>query len=154
MVNDFLNILFPQACLALFVLIELVMAMFVPKEKYYIARPISAIGLSLAIVLLSTVQAEPQYFGFSNSIMSDNYTLLFHFIILLCGFFVVLLMKNLTESMKEKAFILQALLLTAVFGAMCVVNANDFLTLLISSGRLCNPNENLIKGGSPNTWSR
>ena len=114
MINDFLNILFPQACLAIFILIELVMSMFVSKDKYYLARPIAAIGLSLSIVLLSTVQAEPQYFGFYNSIMSDNYTLLFHFIILLCGFFVILLMRNLTEIMRDKAFTLQALLLTAI----------------------------------------
>ena len=144
MINDFLNILFPQACLALFILVELVMAMFVSKDKYYLARPISATGLSLAIVLLSTVQAEPQYFGFRNSIMSDSYTLLFHFIILLCGFFVVLLMKNLTEMMKEKAFTLQALLLTAVFGAMCTVSANDFLTMFISVELLSFPTYFLI----------
>lgn len=144
MINDFLNILFPQACLAIFILIELVMSMFVSKDKYYLARPISAIGLSLSIVLLSTVQAEPQYFGFYNSIMSDNYTLLFHFIILLCGFFVILLMRNLTETIREKAFTLQALLLTAVFGAMSTVSANDFLTLFISLELLSFPTYFLI----------
>ena len=144
MINDFLNILFPQACLALFILVELVMSMFISKDKYYLARPISAIGLSLSIVLLSTVQAEPQYFGFHNSIMSDNYTLLFHFIILLCGFFVVLLMRNLTETMKDKAFTLQALLLTAVFGAISIVSANDFLTLFISLELLSFPTYFLI----------
>ena len=144
MIDDFLNILFPQACLAIFILIELVMSMFASKDKYYLARPISAIGLSLSIVLLSTVQAEPQYFGFHNSIMSDNYTLLFHFIILLCGFFVVLLMRNLTETIRDKAFTLQALLLTAIFGAMSTVSANDFLTLFISIELLSFPTYFLI----------
>lgn len=132
MINDFFNILLPQACLAIFILIELIMAMFVSKEKYYLARPISVTGLSLAIVLLSTVQIEPQYFGLRGAIMSDGYTLLFHFMILLCGFFVVLLTRNLCESLKEKSFTFQSLLLTAIFGAMNIVNANDFLTLFIS----------------------
>lgn len=144
MINDFFNILLPQACLALFILVELVMSMFVSKEKYYLARPISVTGISLSIVLLSTVQTEPQYFGFRNSIMSDSYTLLFHFIILLCGFFVVLLTRNLVEILKEKSFVLQALLLTAIFGAMNIVSANDFLTLFVSMELLSFPTYFLI----------
>lgn len=132
MINDFFNILLPQACLAIFILIELVLAMFLPKEKQTHARSISAAGISLSIVLLSTVQTEPQYFGLRGAIMSDSYTLLFHFIILLCGFFVVLLTRNLIESLKSNAFTFHALLLTALFGAMNVISANDFLTLFIS----------------------
>lgn len=132
MINDFFNILLPQACLGLFILIELVLSIFVSNEKYNWARIISAIGISLSIVLLSTVQIEPQYFGFQNSIMSDNYTLLFHFVILLCGFFVVLLTRNLIDSIKENAFTFHALILTALLGAMSVVSANDFITLFIS----------------------
>ena len=53
-------------------------------------------------------------------------------------------MKNLIETMKEKAFTLQALLLTAVFGAMCTVSANDFLTMFISVELLSFPTYFLI----------
>lgn len=144
MINDFFNILLPQACLSLFILIELLMAIFVTKEKQSLARNISTIGLSLSIVLLSTVQIEPQYFGMHNALMSDSYTQLFHFIILLCGFFVVLLTKNLINSIQGNAFTLQALLLTAIFGAMNVVSANDFLTLFISLELLSFPTYFLI----------
>ena len=56
MINDFFNILLPQACLGLFILIELVLSIFVSNEKYNWARIISAIGISLSIVLLSTIQ--------------------------------------------------------------------------------------------------
>ena len=144
MINDFFNILLPQACLTLFILIELIMAMFAKKDKYSWARIISIIGISLSVVLLSTVQVEPQYFGLRNSIMSDSYTLLFHFVILLCGFFVTLLTRNLTETIKGNAFTFQALLLTAIFGAMNVVSANDFLTLFISIELLSFPTYFLI----------
>ena len=132
MINDFFNILLPQACLAIFIFLELILAMIFREEKQRLARPISAIGISLSILLLSTVQTEPQYFGLRGAVMSDSYTLLFHFIILLCGFFVVLLTKRLSESIKSNAFTFQAILLTALFGAMNVVSANDFLTLLVS----------------------
>ena len=100
MINDFFNIMLPQASLCLFILIELLMSILVPNKKES-ARFISLIGIVLSIVLLSTVQTEPQYFALRGALMSDSYTLLFHFIILLCGFFVILISRNITNSLKN-----------------------------------------------------
>ena len=63
MINDFFNILLPQGCLAVFILIQLLLGMFVSPRAYKYSRLISAIGISASIVLLSTVQIEPQYDG-------------------------------------------------------------------------------------------
>lgn len=132
MINDFFNILLPQGCLGFFILLQLLLAIFVSPKFYKMSKFISLIGIALSIVLLSTVQIEPQYFGFKNAIMSDTYTLIFHFIILSCGFLSVFLTQNLIKSIKQNAFTLQAILLTGILGATCVVSANDFLTLFIS----------------------
>ncbi len=144
MINDLFNILLPQACLGLFIIIQLLCSMFLSPRYFRYARLISAIGIALSTVLLSTVQTEPQYFGFKNAIMSDSYTLLFHFIILLCGFFVVLLTRNLIHKQKQNAYTIQALLLTAIFGAMNIISSNDFLTLLVSVELLSFPTYFLI----------
>jgi NADH-quinone oxidoreductase subunit N len=144
MINDFLNILLPQACLILFILIELLFAIFANNKKEGLARILSITGISLTIALLSTVQIEPQYFAMRNALMSDSYTLLFHFIILLCGFFIILLTRNLTNSIKNNAFTLQALILTAILGAINIVCSNDFLTLFISLELLSFPTYFLI----------
>lgn len=146
MINDLFNILLPQTCLAFFILLELVLSMF--SDKKTIARYLSALGISLSIVLLSTVQVEPQYFGLRGALMSDNYTILFHFIILLCGFFVVLITKNLLSTIKQNAYLIQALLLAAIFGAMNIVSSNDFLTLFISLELLSFPTYFLIASAS------
>lgn len=143
MINDFFNIMLPQACLCIFILIELLMSIFAPNKKET-ARFVSLIGIALSIVLLSTVQTEPQYFGMRGALMSDSYTLLFHFVILLCGFFVILISRNITNSLKNNAFSFQAVLLTAIFGAMNVVSANDFITLFISLELLAFPTYFLI----------
>ena len=82
MINDFFNVLLPQGCLIFFIIIQLFMAMCAKQKFYKSARWISASGISLAIVLLSTVQTEPQYFAMRGALMSDIYTLMFHFIIL------------------------------------------------------------------------
>lgn len=132
MISDFFNIFLPQGCLAVFILIQLILGMFLSSKSCKYSGFISAIGIALSIFLLSTVQTEPQYFGFRDSIMSDSYTLLFHFLILLCGFFVVLITKNFVKTIPQNAFTFQAILLTAIFGALNVVSANDFITLFIS----------------------
>ncbi len=132
MLNDIFNILLPQMALGVFILIQLVLSMILSPRFYKFSRLISIIGISLSVVLLSTVQTEPQYFGFKNSIMSDSYTLLFDFIILLCGFFTALLSRSLIRSRKRNAYTFQAILLSAVFGAMNIVSANDFITLFVS----------------------
>ena len=132
MINDIFNILLPQFVLGGFIILLLILSIVLSPKYYKYARIISVIGISSAIVFLSTVQTEPQYFGFKNSIMSDSYTLLFHFIILCCGFLTALLSRNLIKSIKTHAYTYFALFLTAILGAMCIVSANDFLTLLIS----------------------
>ena len=132
MINDIFNILLPQICLGAVIVLLLILSMVLSPRLYKYARIISVIGISASIVLLSTVQTEPQYFGFRNSIMSDSYTLLFDFVILLCGFFVALLTKNLVKTIKRHAYTFYAILLTAILGAINIVSANDFLTLFVS----------------------
>lgn len=132
MLNDIFNILLPQVALGAFIILQLVLGMILSPRMYKYARFISIVGISASIFLLSTVQVEPQYFGFRNSIMSDSYTLLFEFLILLCGFFVALLMKQLVKAQKRNAYTLHAILLSAIFGAMSIVSSNDFLTLFVS----------------------
>ena len=144
MINDFFNILLPQGCIGLFILIQLILSLVLSPRFHKFARIISATGISLSILLLTTVQTEPQYFGFRNSVMSDSYTLLFHFLILLSGFFVVLLSKNHVNSMKRNAFTFHSILLTAILGAMCIVSANDFLTLFVSIELMAFPTYFLI----------
>ncbi len=132
MINDIFNILLPQFVLGGFIILLLVLSMVLSPRLYKYARIITVVGISSAVACLSTVQTDPQYFGFRNSIMSDSYTLLFDFMILCCGFLVALLSKNLVQKHKRSAFTYFAILLTAIFGAMNIVSANDFLTLLVS----------------------
>ena len=132
MITDIFNILLPQFVLGGFIISLLVLSMVLSPRFYRYARIIAVVGISASIACLSTVQTDPQYFGFRNSIMSDSYTLLFDFMILCCGFLVALLSKNLAQKHKRSAFTYFAILLTAIFGAINIVSANDFLTLLVS----------------------
>ena len=133
MLNDIFNILLPQIALAVFIILQLVLSIIIHPRKYKYARLISTVGIVLSIILLSTVQTEPQYFGFNNSIMSDSYTLLFDFVILVCGFLVALLSRSHIRTIKRNAYTFHTILLAGIFGAMNIVSANDFLTLFVSA---------------------
>ena len=132
MLNDIFNILLPHIAIGGFIILLLVLGMLLPIRMFKYSRLIAIIGISTAIVLLSTVQIEPQYFGFRNSIMSDSYTLLFNFLILISGFLVTILGRNLIYTIKRNAYTFYAILLSAILGAMNVVCANDFITLFVS----------------------
>ena len=132
MLNDIFNILLPQFCLGGFIILQLILSLILSPRLYKYSRLISSIGIVLTIILLSTVQTDPQYFAFHNSIMSDSYTLLFHFIILVCGFLVALLSRKIIRTIKGNAYSFHAILLAGILGAMSVVSANDFLTLFVS----------------------
>ena len=132
MLNDIFNILLPQISIIICIILLLILGMIVSPRYYKYSRIISILGITLSIILLSTVQTEPQYFGFKSSIMSDSYTLLFDFVILLCGFFVSLMSRNIINKIKRSAYTYHAVLLTAILGALNVVSANDFITLLVS----------------------
>ena len=132
MLKDIFNILVPHISLAGFIILQLVLSLVLSPRLYRYARLVSVIGISLSIILLSTVQTEPQYFAFKDSLMSDSYTLLFDFLILVCGFLTALLSRNLIKTIKGNAYTFQAVLLTAIFGAMNIISANDFITLFVS----------------------
>ena len=132
MLNDIFNILLPHMCLGGFIILQLILSMVLSPRLYRYARLVSVVGIALSIVLLSTVQTEPQYFALKNSVMSDSYTLLFDFVILVCGFFVALITRNLVKTFKRNAYTFHAILLTAVFAALNIVSANDFITLFVS----------------------
>lgn len=144
MINDFLNIFLPQGCLIIFILSQLALGMIATPRFYKFSRFLSLIGIFLSMLLLLTVQAEPQYFGFNNSVMSDSYTLLFHCVILICAFFIILLSKKLIKTFKQSSYTFNALILTATLGAMNIVSANDFITLLISIELMAFPTYFLI----------
>jgi len=132
MINDIINILLPEFIIGLFFIIQLLLACFRDVKHYRSAKWISLAGIILAIYLCSEVQTEPQYFAFNGSLMSDGYTCLFKFLILISGFFIVLLTKKVVDKRREKAFKFHAIMLAAILSALSLVSSNDFLTLFLS----------------------
>ncbi len=126
------NILLPEMMIILFIFIQIILSMFLGMKSYKLGKWLSVLGLFLATSLCTKVRVEPIYYGFKNAVISDNYTIFFKVLILVASFLIVFLTKRTIATRRGNAFQFNALILTAVLGALTLVSANDFLTMFIS----------------------
>lgn len=126
------NIMIPEVAIIVFIFIQLFLSMVLDIKFYKLSKWINVFGLFLALSLLVKVQIEPLYLGFKNSIISDNYTIFFEFLILASSVLIEFLTKRTITTRRDNAFRFNALILTTVLGALILVSANDFLTMFIA----------------------
>lgn len=126
------NIMLPEFMIILFIFIQIVLSMVLDMKFYKLGKWLNVLGLFLATSLCTKVQIEPIYYGFKNAVVSDDYTIFFKVLILVASFLIVFLTKKTITTRRDNAFQFNALILTAVLGALTLVSANDFLTMYIS----------------------
>lgn len=130
--NNIKNIMLPEMVIILFIVIQVILSMFLDMKHYKLAKWLTVFGIFLATSLCTKVQVEPLYYGFKNAIISDNYTIFFKGLILVSSFLIVFLTKRTITTRRDNAFQFNALILTAILGALTLVSANDFLTMFIA----------------------
>ena len=126
------NIMLPEIAIMFFIFVQIILSMFLDVKFYKLSKWLTVFGIFLAISLCTKVQIEPLYSGFKNAIISDSYTMFFKCLILISSFLIIFLTKRTIEGHRTNAFQFNALLLTAILGALTLVSANDFLTMFIS----------------------
>ena len=130
--HNIINIMLPEMAIVLFIFIQIILSMTLDMKFYKLAKWLTVFGLFLATSLCTKVQIEPLYSAFKNSMISDNYTIFFKGLILISAFLITFLTKRTITSRRGNAFQFNALVLTAVLGALILVSANDFLTMFIA----------------------
>lgn len=130
--TNILNIMLPEMIIILFIFIQIILSMVLDIKFYKLSKWITILGIFLATALCTKVQIEPICSGFKNSIISDNYTIFFKVLILVSSFLIVFLTKKALTTRRSNAFQFNAILLTAILGALTLVCSNDFLTMFIS----------------------
>lgn len=130
--QDIQNIMLPETVIAVFIFIQIMLAMFMDTKFYKLSKWISVFGIFLATSMCLKVQIEPIYYAFKLSVVSDTYTLFFKCLILIASFLLTFLTKRALETNRNSAFKYNALYLSAILGALLIVSANDFLILYIA----------------------
>lgn len=130
--HNIVKIMLPEIAIIVFIFIQLILSMVLNMKFYKLSKWLTVLGIFLATALCTKVQIEPIYSGFKNSIISDNYTVFFEFLILASSFLIIFLTKKTITMRRDNAFQFNALILTAVLGALILVSSNDFLTMFIA----------------------
>lgn len=130
--HNILNIMLPETMIIVFIFIQIILSMLLDIKFYKLSKWLTVLGLFLATALCSKVSIDPIYYGFKNSIMSDDYTMFFKVLILISSFLIVFLTKKTITTRRSNAFQFYALLLTAILGSLILVSANDFITMFIA----------------------
>jgi proton-translocating NADH-quinone oxidoreductase chain N len=126
------NIMLPEMIIILFIFIQIILSMFLDIKFYKLSKWLTVLGIFLATSMCALVDIEPIYYGFKNSVLSDNYTIFFKILILISSFLIIFLTKKTITNRRDNAFQFNALLLTTILGSLILVSANDFLTMFIA----------------------
>jgi len=130
--HNIVNIMLPEMVIILFIFVHIILSMFLDMKFYKMAKWLTLFAIISAASLCTQVQIDPLFYGFNDSVLSDNYTIFFKCLILIASFLILFLTKKTIANRRDNAFQFNAIVLTAILGSLTLVSANDFLTMFIA----------------------
>lgn len=131
-VLDISNSMLAEFFLLITIFILSIFSMFYNVKYHKASKWIALSGIAVALVSLKFLQLEPIYYSFSDSFMSDTFTVFLKGLILITSFIIILLSKKNVTRRNHKTFQFYALILSAVLSSLLIVSSNDFLTLTVA----------------------
>lgn len=131
-IKDIQNAFLPELIIVIFIVLNIILALFIRKNAYKTAKIITSTGLVFAGIAMFFVQLIPEYYAFNGVYLSNIFTCTFKIMLLICAFFAVFISGNLTGLRKQKSFEFFSLLLSGILSGFSFVSSNDFITAFIS----------------------
>ena len=131
--NDIMTGFFQETILILMIFVYIGVALFFKKHFLKISKWIALGAIFSTIIAVQKVQIIPTYYAFNGTFTSNFYTVFIKILILLSSFFVILISKNMVIKKRSKVFDFFTLILLATLGAICLIAANDFITMFVSA---------------------
>ena len=130
---DIFNIFIPNLVIIAGILVQVIFCLINRNIRFYKSAKWITVGtLLISLLSLFDVQFEPIYYAFSDSIVSNTYTIFMQALILIAGTICALLTKKTVASRRNKAFQFHAIYLGAVLSGMLLVTVNDYLTMFLA----------------------
>lgn len=130
---DIFNIFIPNLVIIAGILVQVIFCLINRNIRFYKSAKWITVGtLLISLLSLFDVQFEPIYYAFSDSIISNTYTIFMQALILIAGTICALLTKKTVASRRNKAFQFHAIYLGAVLSSMLLVAVNDYLTMFLA----------------------
>lgn len=126
------NAYMPEFILIIFIIVNILASLFFDTRFYKLSKWISLLGIAAAIASTINLQIEPDAYAFEGAFLTNIYTVFFKILILICGFFLVLLSRNMIREKRDRAFEYFTVFLSGILFAMCAISATDFVGLFVS----------------------
>lgn len=130
--SEILTAYLPELVVIVFIAINLIGALFFSTHLYKLSKWITLFGIVLAICSTFYLQIEPEVFAFNNTFLTNIYTVFFKILILISGFFLTLLSRNMIREKRDRAFEYFSVFLSGILFAMCAVSAVNFVVLFVA----------------------
>lgn len=130
--NDIIYGYAQEISLLALILLYFVTSFFLGKYFFKAAKWIAIFIIMLVIASIIKLQIIPNYYSFNGAFLTNFYTIFLKLIVLVCSFFTIILSKKVVLKRRHKSFNYFTTILLSTLGAMCLICANDFLTMFIS----------------------
>lgn len=130
--SEIVSAYLPEFIIIVFILFSLLASLFFNTYLYKLSKWVTLLGIVLALASTFYLQIEPEAYAFNNSFLSNIYTVFFKILILISGFFLTLLSRNMIREKRDRAFEYFSVFLSGLLFAMCAVSATDFVGLFVS----------------------
>lgn|SRR5574344_921612 len=135
-ITNFVNMIsgtyLPEFIITIFIIFNIIASIFFSTRLYKLSKWFTLLGIVLAICSTLYLQIDPENFAFHNTFLLNIYTVFFKILILISGFFIALLSRNMIREKRDRAFEYFTVFLSGILFAMCAVSAVDLIGLFIS----------------------
>lgn len=130
--SEVLSAYFPELIIFVFILFNVLGALFFSTHFYKLSKWITLLGIFLAICSTSFLQIDPEIYSFNGTFLTNIYTVFFKILILMSGFLITLLSKSMLKTKRDRAFEYSSVFLAGLLFAMCAVSSVNFINLFVT----------------------
>ncbi len=126
------DVFLPEMLLLIAIVVMFFMELFFSKPLYKISSRTALIATIIPMLAISLGVAHSGYSIFSDAYVQSNFSVVLKLLILIATFMTILLSQNIIKKIRYRAFEYYLIMLIGTFSAMCLVSANNFVSMFVS----------------------
>lgn len=126
------NVFLPELSLLIAIAVIFIMELFFSKPLYKLSSRTALIATILPMLAISTGIAHTGHTIFSEMYVQSNFSIVLKLLILIGTFLTILLSQNIIKKIRYRAFEYYLIMLIGTFSAMCLVSANNFISMFVA----------------------
>lgn len=126
------NVFLPELTLLIAIAVIFIMELFFSRPLYKLSSRTALIATILPMLAISTGIAHTGHTIFSEMYVQSNFSIVLKLLILIGTFLTILLSQNIIKKIRYRAFEYYLIMLIGTFSAMCLVSANNFVSMFVA----------------------